>query len=295
MKNVILIRVGPTRAGVELWKHLRDLAPGILGAHRWEADFVPEDNSEVVALRACLREAGIRESDTDDDKSTDRRVTTIRKRLFDHEDLCHASAMLIKPIHLQPVASDRGNVDDQFVLKSVRTPVAAVFGGTLSGGLYHRMWVLSKLIDQLKADTWKGVVLHPAYCRDDDDDDGHKGITTWDGAKELSSTVVLPPVAFGPIKTMWDGNCTQTQDVVKRITGMHDEGFRDVVPRFYAREMSSLGEWDIAISYEEIMGPRNRYLYVSQRVYKTFRALNLDHLCDWKPCEIIDGERPPSA
>jgi hypothetical protein len=279
MKHVISIGIGVISSDA-LQDELQREYPRAFAAFRWDYSFLPEEDTEVIALRDLLRRAGIRETDVGGYVSGGRTVTVVRRRLFDHDDLRHAPAMLI-------------NVLGEPVFKSVQHPLAPIFGDDFSKGHNQRVWMLNTLIEDMKVHTWSGVTFLPAQRTDSRH--GTKAFAVWEHARELSSAVVLPPVAFGPLKHKWEEGQPVTRDVIRDITGMHDEGFRDFVPRFYAKDWERVSDWDIALSYEQIMGERNRYIYVSQRVYKMFRALDLDHLCDWKPCEIIEGERPKSA
>jgi hypothetical protein len=292
MITEISIRTTSIDTGDELWNRLQLVSPSLFDGKQLRYGYWPETHREVIAFRSLLKEEGFREARIKPDWQDKRTIVVYRRRVFSHEEIASAPFAKIRPNNFQPVSDPAGVETDIRAFKSVRKLVAPLFADDDFGTRGKRLWLTKDLAATLKVHDWKHVRVLPAHRNDPHASDGY---SPWDGAIEVSSDLTLPAVAHGPWKYKCDGTSTLTQEPVKSITGMYDEGFHDLVPKFYLHELAPLGDWDVAISYEEVMGAHNRYVFVSQRVYKTFRALNLDHLCDWKPCEIIDGERPSSA
>jgi hypothetical protein len=290
MKTVISISPQRSKIGEELWPQALRIAPYLLGNPL--VGHVLETNAEAVALRAFLASHGFVECNHSFPTMPEKHVMVHRRRVYDEADLKNSPFLYVRRVKEQPTYILVADKLARQAFKSRARPVAEIFGED-DTGYPHRIWMLTSTIEHLKATKWKGVMFKQALGRDPYV--AAASYHVWEGAKELSSTVVLPPVVRDITRVAIQGKLRPvTHEPVDWIGSLFDEGFNDVLPRFYANELPPLDSWDIAISHEYFLQKQkqDRMIFVSQRVRRQLVKAKLDHLLQWTPCGIEPGDRP---
>jgi hypothetical protein len=246
MKTAISISVSPSIIGEELWLAAQRIAPRICRVPR--VGYVDESDPDVISPRSFLESHGIVECEYGTRPLPANYVFAHRRGVYNNADLKKAPFLRIRAVEEQPTYVGVADKLARQAFKSRTRPVAKIFRED-DTGYPHRIWILTETISQFKATKWKGVMFKQALGRDPYVEAA--GYHVWDGAKELSSTVVLPPVVRDITRIAIQGKLRPvTHEPVDWIIGLYDEGFNDVLPRFYANELPPLDSWDIAISHE---------------------------------------------
>jgi hypothetical protein len=291
MKVQVYIDALPSDVGEHLWPEAKRVAPQLCTTPR--IGFVDEDHPEVRALLKLTRSHGIPEYDYGAWPLPTKHIVVHRRRVYTEADLKTSPLLYVRAARRQPTYPLFDDKLARLAFKSRTRPVGQIFGQDDSIVHNHRIWMLTETIQNLKATQWRGVMFKQAMGRD-----AYvvaAGYHVWEDAKELSSNIVMPPVVRDiqrVPRTAKDGEITH--EPIDWICSMRDQGFQDVLPRFYANELPPLESWDIAISHEYFLPKQkqDRMIFVSQRVRRQLIKAKLDHLLQWTPCGIEPGPRP---